>query len=85
MWTPLHTAAASGQTSVVKLLLELEVEVDAVNAEGNTSLHIACLNGQDVVVRELLAYDAQRDALNHRGLVSEVCGDRKYSRRNVSR
>jgi serine/threonine-protein phosphatase 6 regulatory ankyrin repeat subunit B len=55
MYTPLHAASASGQVSVVKLLLELGVEFDAVNIHGNTALHIACLNGQDVVVSELLS------------------------------
>ena len=69
MYTPLHAASASGQISVVKLLLELGVEVDAVNAHGNTPLHIACLNGQDVVVGELISAGAVLDALNHQGQV----------------
>jgi len=72
MYTPLHAASASGQVSVVKLLLELGVEYDAVNIHGNTSLHIACLNGQDVVVSELLSYGASINACNHRGLVSNA-------------
>ena len=69
MYTPLHAASASGQISVVKLLLELGVEVDAVNAYGNTSLHVACLNGQDVVVNELVSYGASLNALNRKGQV----------------
>ena len=72
MYTPLHAACASGQISVVKLLLDMDVEVDAVNAYGNTSLHIACLNGQDVVVSELLAYNASLNMVNHAGQVSYV-------------
>ena len=70
MFTPLHTAAASGQISVVRLLLELGVEVDAVNANGNSPLHIACLNGQDVVVSKLLEYQASVNSVNHKGMVS---------------
>ena len=70
MYTPLHAASASGQISVVKLLLDLGVEVDAVNVHGNTSLHIACLNGQDIVLSELLACTAQINAINCRGHVS---------------
>ena len=70
MYTPLHAAASSGQVSVVKLLLELNVDVDAVNCYGNTALHVACHNGQDVVVTELLGYGAQIDAVNNMGLVS---------------
>ena len=72
MYTPLHAASASGQISVVKLLLELGVEVDAVNAHGNTPLHIACLNGQDVVVGELIGTGAVLDALNHQGQVRVI-------------
>ena len=70
MYTPLHAAAASGQISVVRLLLELGVETDAVNAYGNTPLHIACLNGQDVVVSKLLEYSASLNAVNNKHMVS---------------
>ena len=66
--------ASSGQVSVVKLLLELGVEVDAVNVHGNTALHIACLNGQDVVVTELIGYGASINSINHRGMVSHGHG-----------
>ena len=69
MYTPLHAAAASGQISVVKLLLELGVEVDAVNIYGNTALHVACLNGQDIVVSKLLEFHAAVSAINHKGMV----------------
>ena len=72
MYTPLHAACASGQISVVKMLLDMEVEVNAVNAYGNTSLHIACLNGQDVVVGELLAFNASIDVVNHAGQVCQI-------------
>lgn len=72
MYTPLHAAAASGQISVVKLLLELGVEVDAVNIYGNTALHVACLNGQDIVVSKLLEFHAAVNAVNHKGMVSPL-------------
>lgn len=70
MYTPLHSAAASGQISVVSLLLDLGVEVDAVNMFGNTPLHIACLNGQDVVVNKLLEYSAAVNSVNNKGMVN---------------
>lgn len=70
MYTPLHAAASSGQMTVVKFLLEYQVEVDAVNVHGNTALHIACLNGQDPVVTELLQFGASINSVNHRGMVS---------------
>ena len=69
MYTPLHAATASDQMSVVKLLLDLGADVDAVKVHGNTALHIACLNGQDMVLSELLSYTSQINALNCKGLV----------------
>ena len=72
MYTPLHAAASSGQVSVVKLLLEMGAEVDAVNCFGNTALHVSCHNGQDVVVTELLGYGAAINAVNNMGLVSFI-------------
>ena len=72
MYTPLHAASASGQISVVNLLLELGVEVDAVNSVGNTSLHVACLNGQDIVVNKLLDNGASINAVNNKGMVRSI-------------
>lgn len=72
MFTPLHAASAGGQITVVKMLLELGVDVDAVNAFGNTSLHVACLNSNDIVVSELIGHGAVVNALNHRGQVYDV-------------
>jgi len=69
MYTPLHAACASGQISVVRLLLDYNVEVDAVSCHGNTSLHIACLNGQDMVASELIAHGASVNAANNKGQV----------------
>lgn len=40
-WTPLHSATSSGREKVVATLLELGVEVDAVNSGGQTPLHYA--------------------------------------------
>ena len=70
MFTPLHAAAAGGQVTVVKFLLELKAEVNATNSSGNTPLHIACLNGMDMVVSELLIYGASLHVTNHNGQVS---------------
>ena len=69
LYTPLHAACASGQISVVRLLLEFGVELDAVTSHGNTSLHIVCLNGQDLVACELVANGATLDLPNNKGQV----------------
>lgn len=71
--TPLHTAAVGGQVSVIRLLLSLGGDMDAVNSHGNTCLHLACLNGQDLVVRELLLNKAVLGIQNQKGLVSNMC------------
>ena len=75
MYTPLHASSSSGQINVVKLLLEMAVELDVVNSYGNTSLHIACLNGQDVVVSELVAYGAGLNTSNCKGQVRDIACD----------
>ena len=69
MFTPLHASCASGQITVVQLLLELGVEVDAVTCHGNTSLHVACFNGQDLVVKELIDHGASINLVNNIGQV----------------
>jgi len=69
MFTPLHAAAAGGQTTVAKFLLEMNVDVNAVNCNGNTPLHIACLNGMDIIVNDLLAYGASILVTNTKGQV----------------
>jgi len=40
-WTPLHYAARAGSNSVVKLLLQARVDVDAVSMNGRTAIHSA--------------------------------------------
>ncbi|KAH3720746.1 hypothetical protein DPMN_063649 [Dreissena polymorpha] len=63
MYTPLHASASSGQVSVVKLLLELHVDVDAVNCYGNTALHdvfgaqINAVNNMALVVANIVNAD----------------------------
>jgi len=56
MFTPLHAAAAGGQTTVAKFLLEMNVDVNAVN----------CM---DIIVNDLLAYGASILVTNTKGQV----------------
>lgn len=76
LYTPLHTACASGQVEVVRVLLERGARRDDVTAHGNNCVHIACLNGQDMVLGELLqGGDTARglvSAANHKGMVSGI-------------
>ena len=68
--TPLHAASAGGQITVVKHLLDSDVDVDVLNADGNSALHVACLNGQDIVVTELVSADASLNTINNKGQVN---------------
>lgn len=66
--TPMHAAAAAGQISAVKVLLNLGVDINAQNSRKDTALHRACCNGQDVVVNELLEENAEVDICNDQGM-----------------
>jgi len=53
--TPLHDAAADGDVKKVRAWLDLGVDVNAQNRNGNTALHIASREGKADVVRLLRA------------------------------
>ena len=55
--TPLHVAAESGNVSRVRELLVADVDVNEVNAEGNTPLLVALEKGHLEVAQRLLAAD----------------------------
>ena len=43
--TPIHLAAKHGQTEIVKLFLEKNVDVDTPGMDGTTALHNAAQSG----------------------------------------
>nr|CAB3221774.1 zinc finger protein LOC723799 [Phallusia mammillata] len=65
--TPMHAAAAAGQTTAVKMLLDLGFDINTQNNQKCTPLHLACFNGQDVVVHELLQAGADPNISNDQG------------------
>lgn len=53
-WTPLMTAAVTGNASHLKELLDVNADVNAVTDRSATALHLACAHGQPESVRLLL-------------------------------
>jgi hypothetical protein len=66
--TPLHLAAALGQTSTVSVLLKHGAEKEAQDDGGLTALHGACENGRTATVDLLLRNEAEKEARD------KVCG-----------
>ena len=63
--TPLMIAAASGSSQLVKLLLEMNVNIDEIDFNGDTALmHAVSSNKRDVVL-SLLESGARIDILNY--------------------
>lgn len=63
----LRSACENGNVNVVKELLKLGVDVNALKANHGTPLQIACMNGHTEVVKILLKKGAKVDALDGNG------------------
>lgn len=63
-WTPLHVAAGSGATGVVRALVGLGASVEATSENGGTPLHYAAFNDWNETVAALLELGASVDARN---------------------
>jgi hypothetical protein len=68
----LHQAASSGRTDLARLLLDLNVPVDARDSQGATALLHGVRAGQADVVRFLLARGAERHPRDREGRGSEA-------------
>lgn len=66
--TPLHSAAASDNTEICRLLLEKGADVNACQQGGFTPLHAAAQNGNTEMVRLFLAQGADVNARTSQGL-----------------
>ena len=69
-WTPLHYAAREQDLEVVKMLLEVGAEVEAVDIFGNTPLIrcVATLDANLAVISILMAYGADKNKNNNYGI-----------------
>jgi ankyrin repeat protein len=60
-WTPLHQAAAHGQTPLVRLLLAHGADVHAASEDGRTPLHMALHGGHQETVELLRRHGAEEN------------------------
>lgn len=66
-WTPLHLATYFGHSDVMKNLLTRNIDVNAVNDNGDTALHKAAFIGREDLVMILLQNYADVDIINGEG------------------
>lgn len=66
-WTPLHSAAFHGQTTIIRVLVAYGAVVDATDKDGATPLHAAASSGSSDAIEALLASGARIDATDHDG------------------
>jgi ankyrin repeat protein len=64
--TPLIISAGKGQEATVKLLLEMDVDTEAMDNAGQRALHHATKNGHKEIIRLLLQKGAKRDAKDNK-------------------
>ncbi|KAF5359148.1 hypothetical protein D9756_002984 [Leucocoprinus leucothites] len=61
--TPLHWAASTGSTDIVRYLIDQKAEVDRPDNSGWTALHIAASAGHETVAQELIGLGPNSDFL----------------------
>ncbi len=68
--TPLMEAAWRGETAIVQALLELGVDLQAVNGDGNNALWLACVSNDPALVIMLAQAGVPIDHVNATGATS---------------
>ena len=66
--TLLHVACSLGRLEMVKLFIEMGMNVDACSMIGQTPLHEACIGGHYSVLKMLLSQVSDLDAVDSNGL-----------------
>ena len=67
-WTPLHYAATSGHTSLIRLFLDNYAYIDAASPNGSTPLMMAAMYGTQDATKLLLDAGADPTLKNMKGL-----------------
>ena len=66
--TPLHVACSLGRLEMVKLFVDMGMNVDACSMTGQTPLHEACIGGHYSVLKLLLSRVSDLDVVDSNGL-----------------
>ena len=66
-WTPLHQAAYSGATDMLKTLIEKGAAIDATDHDGDTPVHYAAVQGEMDCVRALAAAGCKLEVKDNDG------------------
>ena len=66
--TPLHVACSFGRLEMVKMFIEMGMNVDACSMTGQTPLHEACIGGHYSVLKLLLSRVSDLDVIDSNGL-----------------
>ena len=69
--TLLHTAAQTGNVSVLEYVLSKDIPINAQDQEGNTPLHLAALNGHKAAVDCLIQHKADDSLPNSMNFIPE--------------
>ncbi|XP_074115360.1 uncharacterized protein LOC141538006 [Cotesia typhae] len=69
-FTPLHIAATFKHSKVVRVLLDYDVDIDAVTNQGDTALHLALLRPNEAVVKQLLIAGINVNILNNENKIA---------------
>ena len=67
---PLHYAVLRRRPEMVKLMLSLGAQIDAIDDRGSTALMLAAKNGQIEVVRYLLSKGADKSLQDNNGITA---------------
>mmetsp|Transcript_6945 Transcript_6945/g.11197 ORF Transcript_6945/g.11197 Transcript_6945/m.11197 type:complete len:389 (-) Transcript_6945:166-1332(-) len=67
LWTPLHNAAAGGNTAIMRALIDRGADVNAKTVSGRTPLHCAAEKGREHAIKTLLANKAEINARDASG------------------
>jgi ankyrin repeat protein len=68
-------AIKEGNPSIIKLLINSDVDINTPNENGITALHIAVANGREDIVKLLLQHNANVNAKNNNGLTPLYVAD----------